>query len=269
MGTNGHVTLDSLWRTKLPLTLGEETVWVRVLSDLDLQARDEHAILAMVRRRRVLETPGTREHELYVESLDAAPDADLRTILGMAAQADLVREALRTIRTQVLPFPEEATDEEKARVIGERLAEDKRSQEERDAWVKEKLTAAQKGFVEMDRETLLASAREKQLETQGRLASSRGFQDYSIYAATYHDAACLERRFGSPEEVSQLPTEVRNTLLDFYFSKVDTIRPLDLQRFQSTAGSESSSRPGTPSAEAMPVVVPPAPETSPGGTPPP
>jgi len=272
MSDPGRVTLDHLFRNKVKVRLGEEELWMRTLSDLDLQARDEYSLLAMARRRRELEDPKTIEHELYIAGLQHASDDELRAIILISSTAEFQREAWNEVKPVFYPFPDDATDEEKAEVLKKREEDQKRMEQERLDYVNQRISSLQASLRNLTREQLLELAKRKQLEQQSRLAALRAFQDYTVYASVFRDEACQSRRFSSPEEVSQLPGDpsgerkgIRDQLIQAYFHKVDIVSHLDLQYFLSTDGSaRPTSRPKNSSEgkrrERIPV-------KSPGGGP--
>jgi len=228
------VTMDALYRYKVPVQVGEENLWMRVLSDFDQQYRDEYRMLAMVRRRKEMDDPQTQAHELYIAGLESAPDDELRGVILLASQYDAQREAAQTIKPQYFPMPDKATDEEQAEVLKKREEDAERVKREQEAYVEKVVHGVEEQIKDWERAKLLSLARARQVEQQARLAAIRAFQDATVYIATYRDENCQQKRFNSPAEVSQLPPEVRTFLVSFYFQKVDTLTQLDLQYFFST-----------------------------------
>jgi hypothetical protein len=236
--------MDALYRTRKSIPLGEDVVWLRVLSDFDLQARSEYSVLAMVRRRREIDDPKSRAHELYIVGLENAPDDELRGVILLAAQNDLQRDAVRTIRPNYFPPPDNPTDDEKVEIVKKREEDAARVIAEVEKFVREGLDKTEAEIKDWQHDKLLPLAKMRQLEQQARLVEIRAFQDYTVFAAYYRDEACKTPLFAAPEEVSQAAPEVRGYLVGEYF-KFDRITQLDLQNLFTTGDSKESVQPGS------------------------
>jgi hypothetical protein len=260
-------TLEDLFRSKLAVTIGETTLWLRVLSDFDLQSRDEYDMHAMSTRRRALETPGTMEYETFVADISNHSDEDLRDSILVVAEMEFVREAQSAdlqpdLQPNFYPFPDDATDEEKAEVLAKRDAEPARVEKLRLEWVKKRVEVKKLELSGVAHDQLVFQIKGSQKDAQGRAASMRAFANYTIYAATFKDEACKERAFGSPEQAGELAPAVKGFLYSKYFGELDTLQREDLAYFFSTADSKEPSSPPVDSAAVSPVAMPP--ETFPG-----
>ena len=245
--TARHISVDDLFRVKSQVSVLGRDFWIRVLSEADTQARDEYAMRAMARRRKALATPGTPEHETYVESLDTQGDETLRQALLAVEAAALSRQAQNEISARLIPFPEDASDEEKTTVLEQREKELERVHTERAEWLAKQINDRNDAIAKMERTTLVALTKEKQIEAQGQVALSRAFMNYTLYAAVFKDEACQRRAFTGPEIVSDMPDTARNHLTDVYFRELDRITQLDLSYFFSMGGSKDTSSPLTDS----------------------
>jgi len=237
---------EDLFVVKKKINIGEAELTFRVLSDLALQDRDEYAMLAMARRRRELDDPNSNAHELYIKGLEVAPDDELRGIVLLATQTDLQREAIRTIQQAPLPFPDNASDEEKADIVAKREAEPQRVLDEQNAFVTTRIEEFSKSIKDLNHDELVKMAKQKQFEQQARLVSIRAFQDFTVYASVFEDWECTKRYFAKPLQVSELPTEARAAFVIAYFNQVDVISPLDLQRRFMTGDSTDSAPQSSP-----------------------
>lgn len=233
--------LDDLFRVVAEVELYGKPLFLRVLSDFDLQARDEASLLASAEARLQMLQPDTKLHRAHLAWLQSATVEQLRNVILGAETASLVRASFLEVPPQLYPFPDEATEEEKAEIIGKRKAEEDRVAEARKEFVKKGLEAAQKRLDEEGSpEKLLAQARERQLETQSRAEAMAAFDRYTLFASTFKDKECRERYFASPEAVADLAPAARQTLLRHYYEDVDRVSAQDLQYFFSTDGSPES-----------------------------
>ena len=82
-----QITLDDMFRIKIKVDVMGRELYIRALSEIAVQARGEYAMLAMAKRRKAIATPGTAEHESYVEGLVNEKTENLiAAILSVEAQ---------------------------------------------------------------------------------------------------------------------------------------------------------------------------------------
>ena len=241
----GRPTLDNLFRTRMAVKLGDETLYLRVLSDADIQARDEHATRAMAQKRKALATPGSPEYETFVAGLDLESDESLRGAILLVDRMAFVREsqsetAHPELQPRLYPFPDNATDDEKAETLEKREEESKRIAELRKNWIEGQAKKREAELTDVDHKTLVYFTQERQRDAQGRSVYSKTYVAYTLYAATFRDEACKERLFESVASVGDLPSEIRDFLADQYFSKLDIIQGEHLKYFLSTGTAKES-----------------------------
>jgi hypothetical protein len=222
------------------------SIWLRAMSELDLQARDEYALLALANRRKELEDPESRANAMYLSWMPAATDEQLRNIILSACQSDLARQAALEIQPRLIPIPDDATEDEKVDILRQRDAEMERVIADRRKFIEDGVRAKQAEIETIDREGLLALARQKQIELQSRLESIRAFESYTIYATCFLDEGCQTRLVNSPEQAGELPPDARTSLIVSY-AELDRISQMDLKYFLLTDGSQDSSKPETDS----------------------
>lgn len=237
-------TVDSLGRNRVPATLGSAPdapkVTIRVLSDLDVQRRDEYALLHMARRRRELDDTSSEAYELFLSQIQTEPEDQLRALLLREKEWQLRREASLLFQPSLIPFPDDATDDEKMEVVNQREMETVEIAKKIEEYVAAPLTKYKDEIAEYSRERLIDDSKISQVNAQIRLYHYRAFQDYTVYASTYDDDNCTRKRFKSPDEVAELHPDIRFGLISFYFNKVDTVQPIDLKRFLSMDDSTAS-----------------------------
>ncbi len=242
------ITVDSMFRVQIPIEVLGCPFWIRVLSETDTQARDEYAMLAMAQKRKALATSGSHEHTIFIASLDDEPEENLRAAILAADAVEWTRQAQAEITARLIPFPDDADDDDKTRVLQEREDEAKRVQQARMDYVTARVKERKEVVDKMGRADLLYTLRRKQVDAQGRAAMSRAFINYTLYAALFKDAECKTRAFETPDQVSDMPEAMRDQVSDSYFAELDRVTPEDLKYFFSTAGSPVTSPPATPSA---------------------
>ncbi len=241
--TAKHITVDSMFRVQIPIVVLGCRFWIRVLSETDTQARDEYAMLAMAKKRKALTTSGSPEHTIYISGLDDEPDENLRAAVLVAEAAEWTRQAQNDLAPRLIPFPDDADDDDKTRVLDERAAELERVKQARLDWVTARANERREVLNKMGHADLVYTMKRKQVDAQGRAALSRAFINYTLYAALFKDADCSTRVFESPDRVSDMPEAMREQISDAYFQELDKVTPEDLKYFFSTVGSKDSSSP--------------------------
>ncbi|MBI5305521.1 MAG: hypothetical protein HY868_25555 [Chloroflexi bacterium] len=235
------VSVDDMFRWVIAVNVLGRPYWIRALSDTDTQERDAYALRVMALRRKALSTPGTDEHLVYIEGLADEDDDVLRSVVLAGDVRDWVREVQQVIQPQLYPFPDNATDEEKAETLARRDAEPERIRKLRVDWVNERAEPRKKQLAEFDHATLVRLAKERQIVAQTRAMYDKAFMDYTIYLAYFRDAQCTQRAFESVEQVGQQAPFATDAMADQYIEEMERITPEDLQYFLSMNDSKDSS----------------------------
>ena len=237
-------TLDSLFLSSAEIELGNTKLYLRALSDFDLQARDEYALLALAKKNKELSDPASNDYLRYLGWTDAATDEQLQDMVLRVASYDFQRQALSDIQPKLIPMPDDATDEERADILTKREEESVATQEARKDSVKAKNDALSEELKLLDHWKLLARARRSQANFQERDAYIRAVEQYTLYAICFKDSACKERLFSKPDDVSESTTPpARQAIMTRFSENLDKLSALDLKYFLSTGGSETSSKP--------------------------
>lgn len=245
-------TVDELFRVRVEDQIGTIPVWYRTLSDVEVQAREQYALLARAKLAKALRDPESDDALRREQYLVDATAGDLYQLLADRRRQELQREAAEHIQGDLIPLPDQATPEEILEVWEAREAQAKRLQKERDAFVQQGLAEQ---HAETPREDLVKHARRAYDELQVTGAHSVAWNRYTLYAGLYKDAACQKRYFLTPEMVGELSLEARNLLLANYFRELGQISSLDLQYFLSTGAWRASSKPSTGSVETPETIL--------------
>lgn len=219
------VTLDDLCRPAVDKTLPNgKTVRVRALSDVERRTCDMEALALSARLARALGDKESREYQAYIlPTLLEGSDERKRDAIVAYRSLTAVRESNRTVQSRYIPFPDNATDEERREVIDKRQAESLAVLERRAAETKRLIDETRQQIAEMIGETLDAK-----LEREAKNAISSGlysdeFVRHTIYHACEFDGGAA-RFFASVEAVRSLPVAILNFLWDAY-NEVDSIDP--------------------------------------------
>lgn len=234
------VTVDDLFRWIVQVNVLGRPYWIRALSDTDTQERDEYALRMMATRRKALLTPGTLDHDTYILGLEMESAETLRSVVLAGEVRDWIREVQEVIEPQLYPFPDNATDEEKAETLGLREAEPERIRQLRVAWVNERAEPRKEQLTGFDQPTLLGLAKQRQIATQMRVVYEKAFTHYTVYLAYFRDAECAQRVFASVAQVGAQPSVATDMMADTYIEELNRITPEDLKYFLSTNDSRDS-----------------------------
>ena len=228
-------SIDKFFRvsqeTKLP---DEMWVTVRVLSDIELKARESHSLGVVARMTEALKDPATIEYQNKIVPLNEATDTSIIDTLTASWKEEWVREAGEAIRVNFYPYPENATDAEKVdvdkrqkehevTVFGERLkyimAREKQFRDKAESWT---------------REVLVANVRQRAITLY---AMDAGLQEqiyWTIWRSVEKDG---KPYWKSVDEVKQLPSFVIDRLMMSY-REVDAQDPWALTKSQSARDTD-------------------------------
>src|SRR3972149_1540526 len=150
-------SIDKFFRVSQPANLPDETeVTVRVLSDIELKARESHSLGVVARTTESLKDPTTTEYQNKIVPLNEATDESIINTLVASWKEEWLREVGEAIRVNFYPYPENATDAEKVdvdrrqkehevTVFGERLkhimGREKQFRDKAESWTRDALAA--------------------------------------------------------------------------------------------------------------------------------
>lgn len=239
----GGATIDDLFRVTFTESFNGVELTFRALSETDIQARDEYALLARARKRKSLRDPDSDDHLRYLEWLEGADDDSLKQALVGRERAELFRRALLDIQEQLIPMPDDADEQEKLETLAARDAEEKRVSTARATFVEEGTKKYEAVISDLAHDALYQKARSAVFDTQTAVAYQRAFNRYTLYAVTFEDAYCQSRYFKSPEAVGELTLDKQAQMLNRYYQELGRIQERDLRFLSQTEGSPDSAKP--------------------------
>ena len=219
-------SIDRLFRVYEEIELpGGVQARVRAMSDYELQLRSKRSLEVSSKAVRELRNPDSGEHFSLIAPLDEATDESLRAICGSYHVRDANQQAARDLQPKYIPFPDDASDEEKRKVIEDREKELSDIRDKRIKKAGELLDAYRKSLESKDRDRLLAEAKRK---IEGATADSAYADEYANQTLLI----CVETPDGKPyfdgvDEVRLVPSRVQDMILEKVRS-VNEIDPLRL-----------------------------------------
>jgi len=136
------ITLDRLWRVSQPIELGGHKLVIRALSSYEIKCRFDEATLATLQVRKDLKAPDSRYYQLNIQStLEAATDDELRLLIVRGTSGQATGEAVRDIQPEYVPYPDEASDAERAETLTARQAQLEKTNKLRNKYVETKSKA--------------------------------------------------------------------------------------------------------------------------------
>lgn len=239
------VFLDDLFRVVAEVNVRGRILWIRALSDFDIQARDQFALLKSAQKRKRLRDPNSNDYVATLEWLETAPDEELRSSLILMKSSELTRNSVMDIRVKIIAMPDKPTEEERLDIIDKREKEAERVNSERLAYIKARLDEYKESLKDLAHDDLLKRTRENQTLFSIQAESIRSYESYTIYAGYFTDRECLHHYLESPDDSTKLASNIRAQLVNLYYKEMDRVSQLDLQYFLSTGGSTASSKPST------------------------
>ena len=213
-----------------------ELVTVRVLSDLELNAKRDYALAESVRVTEQLKNPESELYKMKIGPLvDAGKDA-LVSILVDARRIELAREANDVYRMNFFPFPDNATEQERVDIMLKQKQHEQEVYQQRAQHIIEGEKAYREQISELPFETIVKETQARAIQVYSVSVSSDADLYYAIWCAT--ETKDGKKRWESPEVIANLPMKVINFLRDVY-REVDAIDPWALTKSESegtTAG---------------------------------
>ena len=231
----GDIRLDDFMRvsTDIDLPDGSKAI-LRVLSDIELNARRNYALAESVRITEQLKNP---ESELYGLKIKPVEDFTLDSLLGIVSEdrvQELIREAKDFYRVDFKPEPERPSDKE---LVENRVEQAKHEKEVAEAQAKHVLTgltAYRKKFNELPRETQIKEVQSRAVWVYAASSAQDAEVYYTLWCAVERDG---EKVWESPEEVMKLDRRVITKLYQQY-KELDAIDPWAITKSISKGTSD-------------------------------
>lgn len=237
--------MDDLWRSKVRVEVMGKTLWMRALSDAEVQERDESAMYASIQRRRLLEDVNSKEHAIYIDALEHARDADLKAVILRGQTIELQRQAQEDVKPRFFTFPDNATEQEKAGTIKNREDDATRVTKERTEYVTKAIAAFKEKIGAWTHEQLVAKAREMQIVAQTLVANIRSANNFTVFKGIYTDEECVKPLVASEDLAEEIPSAYRNQLIEKYWEEMGKISILDIEYLFKTADLKESVSPSS------------------------
>jgi hypothetical protein len=213
----------------LPSNTGKQTVRVRVLSDLELNARRDYALAESSRITYLLKDTASDLYRTKIGPLEDAAQESLIDILADARRTEFAREALDVYRLNFFPNPDNPTEEE---LIGVRLKQQAHEQEvfaARAKYVIENERAFREKMAGYSLDILLKETQARAVYVYAASVANDASTYYTVWCSTY---VGKKKRWASAEEVKQLPPPIIDYLYAAY-QEVDAIDPWALTKSES------------------------------------
>lgn len=227
--------LDDLCRPYEIVTLPNgKNVRVRALSDAELRARDLEATRVSAVMMERLRDPNSREYQSIVLPVLQGDAAVMRQALLAYRSVEAAREVQIEIQPEFIPFPDNASEEEKREVMLRREAQNKEIAEKRAARIAALVEKEKAALSEMDEDKLRDLVSRRSVNGVSDSIWSDEFVIQTIYLSCEVEDGS-GRYFVSPDQARGLPRTVRSLLWNKY-AEADRIDPFS---FASPSPTES------------------------------
>jgi len=213
-----EVTLDRLFRPYKEIELPDgRKGFARALGDAEVKERRRWALLQAAAASKDIENEDSEEYQLVIAPLATIEDPLplIATILQVRT-AELRREAEMLSPYPVLPIPDNADDVKEREVLAARTEAEERVDEERETFIKARLTEIRNKLVDQDVAMLQKMATNMAIILANREAMFEAIRWYTVYAGAHvylnGDTTKSERLYQSPEEAKGAPPTVVDKL---------------------------------------------------------
>jgi len=227
-----EVTLDRLFRPNVPFEIGGQKFTIRALSDPEQNGRSMYATNRGRKIEKELADPQSDIYQYRIFVLERMSVESLQALLRGNRAGEIRRDLERDKPPVYIPFPDEATEEEKRAVLDSREeSEAKRVKDINDAVEVKSSEFFDKFLKDKAQAELFGMAKAQIIETLVLEQANMTFAHYTLYCAVMKDG---EQFFASPDEVAQMKDEV---IFKMYrvAHEVNGIDPLALNGSSSTA----------------------------------
>jgi len=227
--------LDKFLRVYQEVELPDhEKVIVRVLSDLEMNARGDYAVSEQVRMTQRLKNPESEEYKTKISALEEMSDEQLRDLSARSKYPEYVREASEVLyRIEFYPYPDDATDKDKVDTELRQKAHEEDVYGKRVRHITDRDKAYREKIESLSRESLLKMAQEQAAQLHILTASINAETYFTISRA--FETVDRKQRW-TIDQVKELPSKVIDGLIRFY-KEVDSIDPWELTKSVSPGDS--------------------------------
>jgi len=227
--------IDKFFRVSTETALPDGTaVTVRTLSDVELKARQAHAVSILGQASQRFRNPESEDHKARIAPLFEVTDESLVETLVSTWRPEWIGEARESQRMMIFPYPDDANDTEKVDIDRKQKEHEQAIFAERTKYLTNRELAFREKVKSWDRETLLKNVVDRAV---GLYALDESLQEqdyYTIWRAVEIDD---KPHWSFVDEVRQLHPKVASELLRVY-QEVDSQDPWELTKSLVSRDSE-------------------------------
>lgn len=225
-------TVDQLFRPRQPLTLGDQTVYVRALSDLEQQLANRVAMTEGGKQLRALRDPNSDEYLGLIEPIQDGADDELRASIGLLSVRRFQSEAFTKYPFRFQPFPENASEEEKAQTLEQRQEHLDGLRTNRKEYVEAELKKLKDALEPKDTASLRAETIRLSRDASRREAYLSELKYQTLFYSVEHEDGT--RYFASLEAVRA----THGAILDALYNKFQEVNDLDPLAWKPPSSTE-------------------------------
>jgi len=194
-------------------------VYMRVVSDEELNRSRVYALRKASELKEKIYKKGTDEHKAYLPNMNRMKKEEIIDTIIMYELPDLHKKATSEVD---IPFPKEPDEDastiewveyqEKVDQYPQLVSEEIRKN------LNKIIRGRKKQLNEKHKEVLKGLLENRIIETFVTKELENKFMDSCVYYATYKDKEYRDRLFTSPEQVSKLPSKIREQFVTSYMS---------------------------------------------------
>ena len=223
--------LDEFLRVSEDIELPSgEKVTLRVLSDLEMNAKRDYALNEVVR---VSEQLKDVTSDLYKTKIAPLGDSSLESLIDLMAQGrmyELEREARELYKVDFVPTPEDPTLEEEVSTEKKQSAFEIRVYSDRAKYIMDGLSAYRAKVSELPKETMLKELHARAIQAYSYSTSQDAEVYYTVWCATENSDG--NKHWKTVDHVHQLPMKIIDHIYTLY-KGLDAIDPWALTKSES------------------------------------
>ena len=224
--------LDDLYNTEAEVTLPDDKViQVRTLTEAEANVRELEAIKAASAVEAEMKDEATQKHKDLIEPLQQLTHDGRVAVTMSVAELTMREEVARDKPFRYIPFPDDATEEEKRDVMLRRDEHEAKVRQDRSEELSRRLTRRREELQELEDGVLLERSRAALVGTEAFNKRIDEFYSQTVYMSARHNgkpAFKLEavRNHGKGDGLNE---KVYRRLLEVY-GEIDSVDPWVLQK---------------------------------------
>ena len=225
--------LDDLYNTEAVVTMPDGSeVLVRTLTEAEVSVRDLAATRASKDAEDVLRDEESSEHDELIKPLDGLSREELSAVIMGFAMVAIRREVQEDYPYRYIPFPEDATEEEKEETLRRRDEHEARVRQNRSEELSKRMVQRREELSDLDEEQLHARSVMAMVRAQKLNARIEEFNVQTLYMACRNENGKpffdedIVRRHGTRDGLND---SVYKKLLSVY-AELDRADPWLLQK---------------------------------------